>query len=98
MLTNLKRNNLDLTNFGPGVQDLIWSTAVQLGPNFIKPFTSTLANKSVLTGKEIVELVSQYKIYNVDEIFKSSSLEIKKSIRNRYIQEKSILLQYETLA
>ena len=91
MIANLKRQNLDLTNFGPGVQDLVWSTAVQLGPNKTKVFTFPLEGKSQLTDRDIVELVSNYKINNVDEFFKSSSTSIKEGVKNRWKAENAEL-------
>jgi len=92
MVANLIRNELDLRNFGPAVQDLIWSTSVQLGPNRTDVFTVPLKDKAELTDKDIVELVSNYKIKNVDNLFKSSSQEIRNSVRNRYEEEKNSLL------
>lgn len=92
MVANLVRQGLDLRNFGPGVQDLIWSTAVQFGPNRTDIFTIPLKDKSVLTDREIIELVSEYKINNVDTLFKSSSQNVKNGVRNRYVSEKSSLL------
>ena len=93
MLANLKRNGLDLSKFGPAVQDLIWSTAVQLGPGRTSVFTIPLKNKSELTDKFIVEVVSKYKIDNVNTFFASSSQAIKNSVKNRWESEKLELLK-----
>jgi len=89
---NLQRNGLDLTKYGPAVQDLVWSGAVQFGPANIKVFTETLKNKSELTDKDIVNIVSEYKIANVDVLFKSSSQNIKDGVKKRYASEKTALL------
>jgi uncharacterized protein YcbK (DUF882 family) len=62
MLNSLKRKGLDLTGFGPGVQDLIWSTAVQFGPGKTSIFLTPLANQTGLTDVSIVTQVSDYKI------------------------------------
>jgi hypothetical protein len=93
---NLQRVGLDLTKYGPAVQDLIWSTAVQLGPANTKPFRETLNGKSQLTDSDIVNLVSEWKISNVGVLFKSSSSSIQNGVKSRYIAEKSDLLKLIT--
>lgn len=93
MVANLQRAGLDLSKYGPAVQDLIWSTAVQFGPARTSIFTTPLKEKSELTDKDIVILVSDYKIANVDTFFKSSSDSIKNGVRNRYQSEKTALLK-----
>lgn len=92
MMANLKRKGLDLTGFGPAVQDLVWSTAVQFGPGRTSIFTIPLEGKSQLTDRDIVNLVSEYKINNVDSFFKSSGPNIIAGVRNRYTNEKQDLL------
>jgi len=96
MLTNLQRVGVDLTSFGPGVQDLIWSTAYQLGPNYISLFVRPLKNKGVLTDRDIITLVSEYKIASVEVIFRSQP-ELIEPNRRRYISEKSQLLSLVTI-
>ena len=91
-VANLQRNGLDLTKYGPAVQDLIWSGAVQFGPANIRAFTETLKGKSELTDKDIVNIVSEWKINNVDILFKSGSQSIKDSVKSRYKSEKQALL------
>lgn len=93
MLANLKRNGLDLSKFGPAVQDLIWSTAVQLGPGRTSVFTVPLKNKSELTDKFIVEIVSKYKIDNINTFFASSSQNIRNGVKSRWEKEKEDLLK-----
>lgn len=92
MAANLQRLGFDLTKYGPGVQDLVWSTAVQFGPARTNIITEPLKGKSELTDKDIVNLVSEYKIQNVNTFFKSSSDSIKEGVRNRYRDEKVALL------
>lgn len=92
MVANLQRTGLDLTKYGPGVQDLIWSTAVQFGPARTTIFTEPLKNKSELSERDIITIVSDYKIANVDTFFKSSSESIRKGVKSRYESEKSALL------
>ena len=92
MVANLNRAGLSLIQYGPAVQDLIWSTAVQFGPSRTSIFTEPLKNKSLLTDADIVKLVSEYKLSNIDVLFKSSSESIRAGVRNRYNDEKSVLL------
>ena len=92
MVNNLKRNGFDASKYGPGVQDLIWSTAVQLGPANTSVFTQPLANKSTLNDKDVVNLVSEYKKSRVNILFRSSSAEIRTSVKNRYESEQKTLL------
>jgi hypothetical protein len=91
-VANLQRQGLDLTKYGPAVQDLIWSGAVQFGPANTKAFTEALRDKSTLTDKDIVVLVSEWKINNVATLFKSSSASIQAGVKNRYQSEKQALL------
>lgn len=97
MLSNLARNGYDLTKFGPAVHDLVWSTSVQLGPGKTSIFTVPLRNKTELTDKEIVELVSQYKIDMVNSLFASSSPSIRQGVVARYKAERSDLLKLITV-
>jgi len=92
MIANLQRAGLDLTKYGPGVQDLVWSTAVQFGPARVSIFTDPLKNKSELSEKDIINLVSDYKIAKVEDLFKSSSPDIRAGVKKRYETEKKDLL------
>jgi hypothetical protein len=96
MISGLKRSGLDMTNYGPAVQDLIWSTAVQFGPGKLSVFTEPLKGKSNLTEAEIVNLVSDHKINNVDSYFRSSSAGIRAGVKKRYAEEKTTLLKLIT--
>jgi hypothetical protein len=91
-IANLQRQGLDMTKYGPAVQDLIWSGAVQFGPANTKAFTEALRDKSTLTDKDIVTLVSEWKINNVATLFKSSSASIQAGVKSRYQSEKQALL------
>jgi len=92
MMSSLKKNGLDLYKFGPAVQDLVWSTAVQYGPGKLSLFTVPLRAKSEFTDTDIVNLVSQYKIDTVDSNFPSSSAAIRAGVKSRYVSEKAALL------
>jgi hypothetical protein len=97
MIANLKRKGLDLTGFGPSVQDLVWSTAVQFGPGKTSIFTVPLEGKSKLTDRDIVTLVSEYKLANADSLFKSSGPAIIASVKTRYTSEKNDLINLITV-
>lgn len=92
MMSNLKRAGIDLANYGAAVQDLVWSTAVQLGPGKTEVFVTPLKGKSNLTEAEIVTLVSDYKKEKVPVLFTSSSPSIQQGVVSRYIGEKNTLL------
>lgn len=91
-LGRLKQAGLDLTPFGAGVQDLIWSTSVQLGPGHTKVFLTPLKGMTNLDDTTIINTVCDYKIANVDSLFARSSQNIKNSVRTRYVAEKADLL------
>lgn len=91
-ISNIMRHGIDLTKYGPGVQDLVWSSAVQLGPSNVGIYKFPLQEKSELDDRSIIELVSDYKIANVGNLFRSSSQSIRNSVTNRWKQEKNDLL------
>lgn len=92
MIANLQRAGFDMLKYGPAVQDLVWSTAVQFGPSKITIFTEPLKGKSELSDKDIVNLVSEYKLSQVDTLFRSSSESIRAGVKKRYAGEKTTLL------
>lgn len=92
-VSNIQRAGIDLSKYGPAVQDLIWSTAVHLGPTNTAAFKETLIGKSQLTDRDIVLLVSEWKIKNVNVLFKRSSQRTKDNVRNRFQSEKTALLR-----
>lgn len=93
MVSGLRRNGMDLSGFGPAVQDCIWSTSVQYGPNALSVFLKPLKDKSNLSDKEIVELVQEYKLKTVELYFKSSGANIQAGIKKRCESEKEALLK-----
>lgn len=93
LISNLKRNGLNLTTFGVAVQDLVWSSAVQYGANCTSLFLKPLDGKSQLTDKDIVTLIQDYKYNTVDQYFKSSSQQIRDGIKARCLAEKQDLLK-----
>lgn len=96
LLSNIKRCGLDLSGYGPAVQDLIWSTAVHIGPGATSVFVDPLKGKSNLTEADIVSLVSEFKRVNVGRYFKSSDAKLQASLANRFVSEKQALLKLIT--
>ena len=92
MISNLRNRGLDLSKFGPAVQDLVWSTSVQYGPGRTDIFTTPLKGKSELTDKDIVNIVSGYKLSQVDSNFRSSGSAIIAGVKSRYESERVDLL------
>lgn len=92
MSSKLKRSGYDLSSYGPAVQDLIWSTSVQLGPGKTSVFTDSLSGSSNLSDEDIVTKVSDYKISNVGTLFASSGTSVQASVKSRWIAEKQDLL------
>jgi hypothetical protein len=93
MIGNLKRAGLDLTSFGAGVQDLVWSTAVQMGPARTSVFLTPLKGQTRLDDVTIINLVMDYKIANVPVLFSRSSAAIQSGVASRYKNEKTALLK-----
>ena len=93
MVSNLKREGLDLSKFGPAVQDLIWSTAVQFGQSKTSVFKVPLQGKSELTDKDIVNIVTEYKVATVATTFKSSTPADQASVASRWRNERLDLLR-----
>ncbi|WP_242108040.1 peptidoglycan-binding domain-containing protein [Luteimonas aquatica] len=106
MVDNLKEKGIDLSDRGPAVQDAMWSTAIQFGPNNAKKridgpelFQKALNEKfgdeyklSDLSDKQIIEAVQDYKIAHNESLFRSSSDEWRKNLLDRAKNEKDDLL------
>lgn len=97
MISNLRREGLDLSKFGPAVQDLVWSTAVQYGPGKTDLFTVPLKGKSELNDKDIVNIVTEYKVSRAPVNFQSSGSDIIASVQSRYRSERLDLLRLVTV-
>jgi uncharacterized protein YcbK (DUF882 family) len=92
LLGDLKRAGLDLSKFGAGVQDLVWSTAVQNGPHSISIFLNPLKGLTQLDDVTIITKVMDYKSENIPSLFRKSP-KLHDSIRARYVREKRDLLK-----
>jgi hypothetical protein len=94
MQTNkLQRSGIDLSDRGIAIQEMVFSTAVQYGPN-----TNVIVNAlnshdlERLCDRDIVKIVQNYKVQNVHRNFRSSSPDIRESVTKRIINERDLLL------
>jgi peptidoglycan hydrolase-like protein with peptidoglycan-binding domain len=78
-VARLKKDGLDLSDRGPAVQEALWSTSVQTRGLAPRIFEHGLKEKfgddyklSVLSDKDIVDAVQDYKIAHNNTLFKSS--------------------------
>lgn len=74
------------------VRELVYSTAVQYGPS-----TSLILNSGVSvddTDEEFIQKVQRYKHDTVDLYFKSSSVDVRRSIKRRTLNEMDDLLEF----
>lgn len=84
---------LEVNNHGPGVKDLVWSTAVQFGPGETSLFEVPLSGKKDKDDESIVRLVSQYKISQAPNYKGFASAGLVASQQNRYKNEENDLLK-----
>jgi len=105
LITQLKSEGIDLTELGAAVQDALWSTSVQFGPNhwhgaggpdvFEKGLHEKFGKNydlSKLSDADVVEAVQDYKIKHNETLFKHSPKEWA-SLENRARNEKTDLLK-----
>jgi hypothetical protein len=80
---------LDVTARSPAVEELMYSTAVQMGPNS-SVFEKALAGQDVgsMSDEAIINLVTDYKIQNKDSLFKSSPQGVRDDVGRRFEQER----------
>ena len=75
-----------------GAQEAIWSTAVQMGPKSAAKLFKNAGASNNLSPTDYITRVYDYKYNNVNKNFKSSSKSVRDSIKNRYQDEKQIIL------
>lgn len=98
-LAALKQDGLDFSGRGIAVQEAVWSTSVQYGKLTKAIFEHGLNDKfganyklPELTDKDIAEAVQDYKLAHIDTLFRSSSAEVRASLRARTVSEKEDLV------
>jgi uncharacterized protein YcbK (DUF882 family) len=92
VLNKLRSDGYDVTEKGPGVQELIFSTATQYGNAIIIERAIDKGSLGSMSDAEIIIAVQDSKTANVDTDFKSSSENIKSGVRSRITREKSRLV------
>jgi hypothetical protein len=90
----LSKAGIDVSKRGRGVQEAVWSTAVQHGAG-TSVIERALKGKDVssMSDAEMIAAIQGYKEANVATHFKSSSPEVQKNILARIKREKQSLLQ-----
>lgn len=88
-----KSTNSDLGKRGRAVQEMLYSTGVQYGPNS-SIIVNALKGKNVngMSDAEIIMTVQSYKQQTVGQYFKSSSASVQQSVANRAQREGTKLL------
>ena len=78
-------------------QDMVWSAAVQYGPN-TAVIKNALGNRNAqsMSVADLINTVYDYKINTVGSYFKGSSDSVRQGVINRFEKERSILAQLGT--
>jgi hypothetical protein len=99
----LEKTGVDLKERGIAVQEMVWSTSVQFGPNsrlienaLLKEFGSVI-NYDNISDSAIVAAVQDYKIDNNERLFAKSSEAVRDATLKRAIKEKIDLLKLDVL-
>lgn len=84
---------LDIDSRSPVLRELVFSTAVQYGPQS-DVIEMALAGRDLerLTDLQILRLVQTYKLNTVDSYFRSSSPAVRDAVRQRIAEEEKALL------
>lgn len=78
-LNKLKNKGVDLSERGNAIQDMIWSTATQMGPdteriyNALKHYHGEKFDITNISDAEIINSVQNYKVLKNEVFFRSSS-------------------------
>lgn len=93
----LKKGKVDVTKRGRALQEMIYSTAIQYGPeraaNWVNTAIKSLGKNA--TDANIISYIQDFKAKNVNTHFKSSSAGVRKSVANRIQTEKQMLLNID---
>lgn len=86
-INKLKRLGIKESNLQFGVKELIWSSAVQFGPAGCYNIFKRAGVNGDHSNKEIIDRVYKEKS-RVHAYFRSSSKNVQRNIRNRYVAER----------
>lgn len=92
-----KQTGLDPLKRGRALQEFIYSSSVQYGPQAVASWFKNLLGKNPasLSDAEIISKLQDYKANNVNKHFKSSSEGTRKAIAGRIQTEKQMLLNID---
>lgn len=82
------KHNIDLSDRGNGVQEMVFSTSTQYG-KYSDVIANALEGKDVssMTDDEIIETVNAHKIATVDKHFPKYSQNVKNGLKKRWAKE-----------
>ena len=83
----LKKNGLDFSDRGAGVQDMIWSTSVQYGNKKVIERALSGRNIRAMTDEQIINTVQDYKLAHYREHFAST---YRRGLKGKSIMESII--------
>jgi hypothetical protein len=84
---------IDFSGRGPSIQDMIWSTSVQFGPEtslIVKALRGM--NTQEMTDEAIVTRIQDYKIEYNNQLFRSSTAAVRRGTLGRAREEKESLI------
>lgn len=93
--THLAVHGIHLESRGPAVRDMVWSTAVQFGPEtslIVRALKHAKINLVESNDEDIVRAVQDYKIEFNNQLFRSSSASVRAGTLARAKAEKADLI------
>ena len=94
VLSNLQRKGIDLSKYGPAVQEAAMAFSIALGAaRAASMMFKALNGKSILTDKDIINLTHDFIVNNIKDYY-SSSPSLQKNMSERYIRQKGLCLGY----
>ena len=90
---NLEKSGIDLSGRGKAVKEMLFSTAVQHGPN-TKVINEALKGRDIskMTDAEMITEEQRFKNLNVDSHHRNSAPNIRVGVKNRTVAEENYLL------
>lgn len=87
--SKLKNAGVDVDNLSTGAKQIIWSTSVQMGSG-TSVMTNAISGMDTknMSSSDFINAVSDYKINNVNNEFRSSNQAVKSSVAKRFANER----------
>ena len=90
--SKLKTKGINLENHGPAVQDMIFSTALDYGPNQgVEVISEALKDKPKLSDNDVLAITTNFKNQSIDKFFKSKSQDEKDKLLSKFKTEQTDL-------